>query len=143
MSEKGSGEGESILHNYRQPKLRPDTPKREAERVPTYERPGWPSRAEHEAERKAILDRGAIYLTIEEVAARYGRPVKWVYRCKGLNKYRRHAGKYLVFRLQDLIEFEEARSKTENRGFSVKVMRPHVERAVTGKPVNPLKMDIL
>lgn len=134
-----------ILDNYKQPKPKPPKPVvvREQFRMPDYERPDWPPRADHEAERKAILDREAIYLRPEEVAARYGLPVAWVYRCQGLKKYRRKAGKYVVFRLADLIEFEEERKHTENRGFTLDVRRPHVERDPNDTAVNPLKFDIL
>lgn len=143
MSEKKGKEGKSIMDNYKQPKPKPPQPQREADRVPTYERPGWPLRADHEAERKTILDSGAVYLRPEEVAARYGLTVKWVHRCQGLKKYARKAGKYLVFRLSDLIEFEEERKHTGNRGFEVNVMRPHVERTAKEDAVSPLKFDIL
>lgn len=44
------------------------------------------------------------FLTSEEVAARYGQKRRWVYNCTTLP--RRKVGRKLVFRLDELLEFE-------------------------------------
>lgn len=44
------------------------------------------------------------YLTAKEVAARYGQKLRWVYNCTSLP--RRKVGRKLVFRKDELLEFE-------------------------------------
>lgn len=50
-------------------------------------------------------DREVRYLTAKQVAARYGQRLSWVYGCRTLP--RRKVGKYLVFREDELEEFEK------------------------------------
>lgn len=74
------------------------------------------------------------YLSAEDVALRYGRTVGWVQRCKMLPK--RKAGKFLVFREDELERFESYRNNHPNikgRGYHIptkkSVMRRDVQSA--------------
>lgn len=50
-----------------------------------------------------------VFLSARQVAERYGLTVRWVYGCRTLP--RRKAGKFLVFRLDELEEFEKSWQK--------------------------------
>ena len=77
------------------------------------------------------------YLSAKEVAERYGRTVGWVHRC--LKLPRRKMGKYLVFREDELEDFEQYR-KGQGRGFFI---RPDSEATKLQKARKRLKFDIV
>lgn len=64
--------------------------------------------------------KGPRFLSAQEVADRYGLSRRWVYDCRTLP--RRKVGKYLVFREDELEEFEMTWKKTtpSHRGFVTK-----------------------
>jgi hypothetical protein len=78
------------------------------------------------------------YLTVDQVAKRYGMTVKWVHRSKALRKYGTRIGKYLRFLESDLEAFEiEMRSAT--RGYIIRRDDNMVDIKTLRKK---LKMDI-
>lgn len=73
---------------------------------------------------------GPKFLTAKEVAARYHQPISWVYGC--LTLPRRKIGKYLVFREDELEEFELTWRKATGsyRGYLTKK-----QQGITGEKV--------
>ncbi len=63
------------------------------------------------------MSRDVRYLSAKDVAERYGRPLKWVYKCKDLP--RRKIGKYLTYREDELEKFEKRRNSA-SRGFIIR-----------------------
>ena len=86
------------------------------------------------------------FLTADQVAARYGRPISWIYTCKELKACAVKIGKYLHFRESDLLALEEKR-RFSKRGFDLEarrnVIRQKKESEIKNKRPFKLKMDIL
>lgn len=86
------------------------------------------------------------FLTAVQVAARYGRPVSWIYTCKELKECAVKIGKFLHFRESDLLELENKR-RHSRRGFDLEarrtVIRLKKEEETKNKRPFKLKMDIL
>lgn len=67
------------------------------------------------------------YLTVQEVADRYGLTKSWVYGCRTLP--RRKVGKYLRFREDELEQFEKSWQQSTP---SHRVYRTKMEQGITG-----------